>query len=215
MERSAELGDLDSVSSLLSRGTNANVRTKARSPSIFPLPQPRNQNPFSDPQQTMKWMGHLDQARPGSPTERPLARLVAQQADWTPLQSAALSGHANVVELLLERGAKPDLARLEDGATPLYLAAQDGRLEAAEVLLKYGAKPNLQRSKDGRSPLWTACFMGRDKLAVALLAAGADPNLRDDDMRTPMHAAAQKARRARPTSVWHLAHLSFHVHTGS
>ncbi len=52
---------------------------------------------------------------------------------WTPLHSAASQGHAELVRLLLERGADPD-ARLRGGLTARDLAAQSRYTDVIEVL---------------------------------------------------------------------------------
>lgn len=51
----------------------------------------------------------------------------------TPLHAAADRGHANMVKLLLARGADPRLAA-GDGQTALALAERRGAREAAEAL---------------------------------------------------------------------------------
>lgn len=62
----------------------------------------------------------------------------------SPLRNAAARGHNDVVRLLLERGADPNLR--EEGIAPhgqaLYAAAANGHYEIAKLLLAHGAYPN-------------------------------------------------------------------------
>ncbi|MCW5556735.1 MAG: ankyrin repeat domain-containing protein [Verrucomicrobiae bacterium] len=63
-----------------------------------------------------------------------------------PIKNAAARGHLEVVRLLLERGADPNLP--EEGIAPrghaLYSAAANGHYEIAKLLLEHGAHPNVE-----------------------------------------------------------------------
>ena len=62
----------------------------------------------------------------------------------SPLKNAAIGGHLEIVKLLLERGADPNLP--EEGIAPhghaLYSAVYHGHYEIARLLLEHGAYPN-------------------------------------------------------------------------
>ena len=57
---------------------------------------------------------------------------------WKPLMAAAKAGDGEIVEMLIDAGARVDQT-YHNGKTPLYCAAEWGRLEAARALLRRGA----------------------------------------------------------------------------
>ena len=59
----------------------------------------------------------------------------------SPLILAADNGHRNVVHLLLERGANPNMTN-QRGETPLVLGAKKGHKDVVQLLIDRGAQPN-------------------------------------------------------------------------
>lgn len=73
----------------------------------------------------------------------------------TALHLASCEMYPGIVELLLKKGADPNVRDVE-GRTPLSEAALWGRLENAKILLKHGASPLLACIRDGRRDLAVA-----------------------------------------------------------
>ncbi|KAJ8612818.1 hypothetical protein CTAYLR_002040 [Chrysophaeum taylorii] len=103
---------------------------------------------------------------------------------YTPLINAVVYRHPSVLELLLERGADPDVRSIWM-TSPLSIAAHckpddpvaiDRCLECVDLLLAYGADIN-GRTDDGWTPLFHAARARNMKILHHLLANGADPNL--------------------------------------
>jgi ankyrin repeat protein len=88
-----------------------------------------------------------------------------------PMKNAAAGGHIEVVKLLLERGADPNLP--EEGIAPrghaLYSAVYNRHYEIAKLLLEHGAYPNpeVESSADA---VWIAIRNG-DRRMIELLAS--------------------------------------------
>jgi integrin-linked kinase len=78
---------------------------------------------------------------------------------FTPLHWAARYGHKQVVELLIDRGARVSAKNRGDD-TPLHNACQCGHLEIAKTLIRHKATLSLlnERNEHGNSPLHYACF---------------------------------------------------------
>jgi ankyrin repeat protein len=101
--------------------------------------------------------------------------LLANRADvnaknndgWTPLYTAAETGHKDVVELLLANRA--DVNAKDNGSrTPLHAAAESGHKDVVELLLANGAEVNA-KANNGWTPLkeaadeaaWASAYEGR------------------------------------------------------
>jgi ankyrin repeat protein len=86
------------------------------------------------------------------------------RAGTTPLHDAALGGHREIVELLLDHGADINIKDQESGATPLYYAASMGRVEVVELLIGKGADLTL-KNKRGRGPVEAAVENDHNEIA--------------------------------------------------
>jgi ankyrin repeat protein len=106
-----------------------------------------------------------------------------------PLHLAALFGHIDVVELLLEKGASrnPGDRRRE---TPLHLAVRSRHIKVVKLLLEKGASRN-PRSQLGYTPLHLAAKSGHIEVVKLLLEKGASRNPASCCGHTPLHLAVE------------------------
>lgn len=128
------------------------------------------------------------------------------------LMLAALRGHFDLVQALLQRGAQVN----RPGWTPLhYAATHDGpaALPIAQLLLAQHAYIDAQ-SPNGSTPLMMAARYGQARVVQLLLDAGADPGLRNQqgldaidfarqiDRAHVAEAIAAVIRAQRPPGRW-------------
>ena len=77
----------------------------------------------------------------------PILAMISNKTDelrmtlWTLLHKAAIDGHKDVVQLLLDRGGDPD-ERNTIGSTSLHWAAKHGHQHVVQLLLDRGADPH-------------------------------------------------------------------------
>jgi ankyrin repeat protein len=95
--------------------------------------------------------GDLDRVRELLEQDPSLVNRVSDYAGYylgsgAPIKNAAARGHLEIVKLLLERGADPNLP--EEGIAPdghaLHSAVVNGHIEIVRLLLKHGAHPNVE-----------------------------------------------------------------------
>lgn len=108
----------------------------------------------------------------------------------TVLYTAAVSGRAGIVRVLLAAGASPD--RLSSG-TDLALcgAACNGHTDTVEALLAAGATPDAAE-EHGMTALAWAVQLGHADVVELLLAAGAHPDLAAPGGQSPLILAARR-----------------------
>ena len=98
------------------------------------------------------------------------------------------TGHADTARLLLEQGAKVELA---NGYTNFLVACVFGDVEAVRLDLDGGADVN-QAQGTGETSLQLACAYGHVDLARLLLDKGAEVDRAAEDGRTPLFVAKSK-----------------------
>ncbi len=96
----------------------------------------------------------------------------------TPLHHAVQHRHADMVQCLLQHGARVN-EKNDSGSAPLHLAAMSGYQGIAKILLKHGAMPNEQNHL-GLTPLHFVAMFGYQYMVPTLLARGANPYIRDN-----------------------------------
>ncbi len=94
-----------------------------------------------------------------------------------PVPRSSAGAGESVVDLLLDRGANPDITDAA-GFTPLHGAALAHRLDLAKDLLGKRAAVDL-RDRDGRTALLCACVVADQQLIELLLAHGANAQAQD------------------------------------
>ena len=100
----------------------------------------------------------------------------------TPLHSASIREHLEVVKLLLEKGADVN-AKSNAGQTPLHSASMDEYTEVMKLLLERGSDVNA-KDHDGRTPLHEASRHGHPEAMKLFLEKGVDVNAKDNDGKT-------------------------------
>lgn len=162
----AEQGSVEMATLLLDYGANPNIRNEC--------------GEYGDGNWSVK-LGNAGELRPVS------------HADKSPLHIACESDDVEMVELLLERGADPDL---EDRAsmTALHYAVEEGNEELLALLLKADANPALGNNAIGmdNTPFHHAISRGRYGMAKMLLDTGKFDVNKPGAGWLPLHLAARR-----------------------
>src|SRR5262249_18790155 len=118
-------------------------------------------------------------------------------AGATPFLLAAAAGDADVMRVLLAKGADPKIATTE-GVTPLMAAAgvgfsgdrtkeeEKGALEAAKLLVELGADVNAASADGGWRAVHGAAYTGSNEILQFLVDKGAQLNVKNRDGQTPL-----------------------------
>jgi ankyrin repeat protein len=118
---------------------------------------------------------------------------------FTALHLASFFGHADAVELLLERHADINAVAKNQTfaprATPLHSAVARGDARIAGLLVGAGADVNA-RALGGFTPLHGAAASGLGELVHLLLERGANPRLKADDGSTAAELALKHGHQA-------------------
>ena len=107
------------------------------------------------------------------------------------LHDAVWSGRVEIVRLLLQAGADPNITHLEAGSTPLDYAAVKNEPEIAQLLLDRGANVRAV-NRSGSTALHLAAARGYTAVARLLLDHGASIQALDGSGSTPLEEAAWK-----------------------
>lgn len=108
----------------------------------------------------------------------------------TPLHAAVEAGNIEIVQYLLDRGAKVN-ARDRLKRTPLMMLDEDATPELVQLLLRYGAKPLLV-DKEGNTSLMMAARSAEAEIVRILVVAGVPVNARNIRGETALYLAADE-----------------------
>ena len=112
----------------------------------------------------------------------------ADEFRMTALHKASASGHREIIQLLLSKGASIE-ARDNVNTTPLHDAARSGHTSIVELLLSEGASIEVMTKKNN-TPLHFAAWKGDTSTVELLLIKGASIDVMNENHNTPLHFAA-------------------------
>lgn len=131
-------------------------------------------------------LGYLDDVR--RLIDATPALVISVQEDYpheSPLELAVQNGHAEVVRLLLAKGAP--LSSFDSDRGPLiHQAAGSGHLDVLRVLVQHGASLDV-KDKSGNTLLHAASSGSQPEMARYLISRGADVNAKNFSRETPLH----------------------------
>jgi len=135
--------------------------------------------------------------------------------DTTALMMASKNGHAEIVRLLLSRGAEINMQTTNCGKTALMFASRGGHLETVKLLLDSGADVNVQKTDDGATALLMATKNGHTEVVRLLLSKGAQVNIRSNygtsDLTTDLRENHARAFRVLGTTALDVAVIRQHT----
>ncbi|EDW82692.2 uncharacterized protein Dwil_GK24998 [Drosophila willistoni] len=106
------------------------------------------------------------------------------EGGWTAMVWAAELGHTDIVSLLLNHGADPNICDNDNNTVLHWSALHNDGLETITVLLQAGADCNVQ-NVEGDTPLHIACRHSVTRMCIALIANGADLMIKNKAEQLP------------------------------
>ncbi|KAL7286755.1 hypothetical protein TKK_0018900 [Trichogramma kaykai] len=103
------------------------------------------------------------------------------KSDNSPLMEAAIAGHVDIVNLLINHGAEIN-AQSTSGNTPLMYGCAGGHVKVVEALLNAGANVE-DHNENGHTPLMEAASAGHVPVAEILLKFGAGINTHSNEFK--------------------------------
>lgn len=92
-------------------------------------------------------------------------------SDRTPMHLAAENGHANIIELLVDKFRASIYERTKDGSTLMHIASLNGHADCAMMLFKKGVYLHMP-NKSGARSIHTAARYGHVGIINTLLQKG-------------------------------------------
>ena len=127
----------------------------------------------------------------------------------TPLITAAMMGHEQVVRRLIEEGADVEAVGL-NGATALQIAASMGHVGVMTALLDGGAQVNAAHKFAKSTALHFAAEMGQVAAIELLCKRGADPHAEKTHGGTALHISADSNQSMVAYALLHTCHADPH-----
>lgn len=108
----------------------------------------------------------------------------------TPLHFAAEYGHLSIVNLLLRKGANPNISSTKTRRLPLHVACVGGFINVVRSLCKATENIN-QPDEHGCTPFHLACRYGELSCMETLIEIGCDICAEDEEGRIALHYCMQ------------------------